>query len=300
MYSKNGYTIRGEDLKSVLSDFRILVDRNQVEKIGYGHWRNLVTASNSNEVTFRIIEEETASSTYIPVMLFTNELPPKGTLVFTPKVFIDLLFNYVNKTFNKEKERNNKDMNMSAMKSMEFGPVNNNIAISPYGLAVCDKSGNWYTYNVATSQVVEVTGFTFDFKGMIFKMPVAIPDIAPGDMIIHQGKPMYVVKRNDTNIEAVDILNSEAKNIIPITNMFGFNFVTKIVSLVNLGGANPSPDQPFGNLMPVMMASMVFGEDNDSAFGDMDMSKLMMLSMMTGGSNPFGSIFNFGNLGRNT
>ena len=74
-----------------------------------------------------------------------------------------------------------------------------------------------------TAQTVEVTGFTFDFKGMIYK----IPDVSVGDLIIHQKKPMYVT------------------------------------------------------------------EITDSTFGNMDMSKLMMISMLSGNSNPFGNMFNF-------
>lgn len=45
--------------------------------------------------------------------------------------------------------------------------------------------------------------------------------------------------------------------------------------------------------MPIIMASMVFNEDEDSTFGNMDMSKLMMISMLSGNSNPFGNMFNF-------
>lgn len=68
--------------------------------------------------------------------------------------------------------------------------------------------------------------------------------------------------------------------------MFGFNFITKIVSFLNFGSSTPTEEQPFGN---IIMASMVFNEDEDSTFGNMDMSKLMMLS---GNSNPFGNMFN--------
>lgn len=80
---------------------------------------------------------------------------------------------------------------------------------------------------------------------------------------------------------------------IPITNMFGFNFITKIVSFLNFGSSTPTEEQPFGNIMPIIMASMVFNEDEDSTFGNMDMSKLMMISMLSGNSNPFGNMFNF-------
>lgn len=179
--------------------------------------------------------------------------------------------------------------------NLDFGPMNEGIAFSPYGLAVRNSKGEFYTYNPATAQTIDVTGFTFDFKGMIYRMPVAVKDIKVGDMIIHKHKPMFVTSIDNTNIEVIDILDSEIKSIIPTTNPFGFNFVTKIVSLVNFGGSAPSPDQPFGNIMPMMIASAVLGDSNDegSMFENMDMGKLFMLNMMTNGSNPFGNLFNF-------
>lgn len=160
---------------------------------------------------------------------------------------------------------------------------------------MCNSKGEFYTYNPATAQTIDVTGFTFDFKGMIYRMPVAVKDIKVGDMIIHKHKPMFVTSIDNTNIEVIDILDSEIKSIIPTTNPFGFNFVTKIVSLVNFGGSAPSSDQPFGNIMPMMIASAVLGDSNGegSMFENMDMGKLFMLNMMTNGSNPFGNLFNF-------
>lgn len=65
--------------------------------------------------------------------------------------------------------------------------------------------------------------------------------------------------------------------------MFGFNFITKIVSFLNFGSSTPTEEQPFGNIMPIIMASMVFNEDEDSTFGN----KLMMISMLSGNSNMF-------------
>lgn len=73
--------------------------------------------------------------------------------------------------------------------NFDFGPINEGVAISPYGLAIL----------AATAQTVEVT-----------------------------------------------------------------DFITKIVSFLNFG----SSTQPFGNIM-------VFNEDEDSTFGNMDMSKLL-------------------------
>lgn len=178
-------------------------------------------------------------------------------------------------------------MKMPAM-NFDFGPFTESgvVALSPYGIAVRSSKGEYLTYNAVTSATIDVTGFTFDFQKMIYKMPAAIKDLRAGDMVLHRGKPMYVQSVEEDGIHCIDILNSEAKVIVPVTNMFGFNFVTKVVSLMNFNAAQPSAENPFGNLMPFMMMSSVMGDDSDN-----DFSKMMMMSMMMGGSNPFAAMF---------
>ena len=163
------------------------------------------------------------------------------------------------------------NMKMPAM-SFEFGPAKN-VAFSPYGLAITD-GNKWITYDANNAQTIDVTGFTFDIGNMIYKMPVAIKDVKIGDLIAHQDKAVFVTEVNDTKLTVVDILASEEKTVIPVSNMFGFNFVTKVVSLMNLNIGSPNPDQPFGNLMPLMMFSAVFGDNkNGDTFGEMDIDR---------------------------
>lgn len=183
--------------------------------------------------------------------------------------------------------KENDTMKMPAM-NFDFGPFTEPgvVALSPYGIAIRTTKGEYLTYNAATGATVDVTGFTFDFQKMIYKMPAAIKDLRAGDMVLHRGKPMYVQSVEEDGIHCIDILNSEAKVIVPVTNMFGFNFVTKVVSLMNFNAAQPSAENPFGNLMPFMMMSSVMGDDSDN-----DFSKMMMMSMMMGGSNPFTAMF---------
>lgn len=180
--------------------------------------------------------------------------------------------NYVSTTKMVETKINIKENDTMKMPTMnfDFGPFTEPgvVALSPYGIAIRSSKGEYLTYNAAT---VDVTGFTFDFQ----KMPAAIKDLRAGDMVLHRGKPMYVQSVEEDGIHCIDILNSENKVIVPVTNMFGFNFVTKVVSLMNFNAAQPSAENPFGNLMPFMMMS--------SVMGDNDFSKMMMM----GGSNPF-------------
>lgn len=183
--------------------------------------------------------------------------------------------------------KENDTMKMPAM-NFDFGPFTEPgvVALSPYGIAVRTTKGEYLTYNAATGATVDVTGFTFDFQKMIYKMPAAIKDLRAGDMVLHRSKPMYVQSIEEDGIHCIDILNSEAKVIVPVTSIFGFNYVTKVVSLMNVNAGAPSTENPFGNLMPFMMMSSVMGDDSDN-----DFSKMMMMSMMMGGSNPFAAMF---------
>lgn len=183
--------------------------------------------------------------------------------------------------------KENDTMKMPTM-NFDFGPFTEPgvVALSPYGIAVRSSKGEYLTYNAATGATVDVTGFTFNFQKMIYKMPAAIKDLRAGDMVLHRGKPMYVQSIEEDGIHCIDILNSEAKVIVPVTSIFGFNYITKIVSLMNVNAGAPSAESPFGNLMPFMMMSSIMGDDSDN-----DFSKIMMMSMMMGGSNPFTAMF---------
>lgn len=289
------YILNSSLINLILDEFSEKV-KFGCKKIPYDSWRTLKKLSNTNTdyaVKIEITDEDS--------ILYLTDIKTD----ITSEIFVTDGFAYLVKErtihmidFNMNTE--NKSATTSASRrgfnlNLDFGPMNDGVAFSPYGLAVRNSKGEFYTYNPATAQTIDVTGFTFDFKGMIYRMPVAVKDIKVGDMIIHKHKPMFVTSIDNTNIEVIDILDSEIKSIIPTTNPFGFNFVTKIVSLVNFGGSAPSPDQPFGNIMPMMIASAVLGDSNDegSMFENMDMGKLFMLNMMTNGSNPFGNLFNF-------
>jgi hypothetical protein len=112
-------------------------------------------------------------------------------------------------------------------------------------------------------------------------MPVAIKDIAAGDVVIHNRKPMFVSKVEDGKILAIDPAAGEEKVIMLTKNMFGFDFATKVVNLFEGFTGGASADTPFGNMLPLMLMS-----NSDSKTDDM----LPLMFMMNGGkmdmSNP--------------
>lgn len=262
----------------LLLEFGVAIDKKQYKnRIPYQTYRALKAAPRLSVIVFLddggIIIHECLSSD----ILYSTNLHDDG--------FGQFLYDTVIAT---KKYKENDTMKMPAM-NFDFGPFTEPgvVALSPYGIAIRSSKGEYLTYNAATGATVDVTGFTFDFQKMIYKMPVAIKDLRAGDMVLHRGKPMYVQSVEEDGIHCIDILNSEAKVIVPVTNMFGFNFVTKVVSLMNFNAAQPSAENPFGNLMPFMMMSSVMGDDSDN-----DFSKMMMMSMMMGGPNPFTAMFN--------
>ena len=178
---------------------------------------------------------------------------------------------------NKNKKENN---NMKGF-NFDFGPCSNNDAVrmSMYGIAVKNIAGIWVSYNAKDKSIIDVDVFNFDGGKYMFKMPVPISDIMIGDVIIHNRVPMFVTDVTaDNKIVAVDVRAGEEKNVIPTTNMFGFNFITKIVSMFNALGDAPTPEAPFGNMLPFLM--MNDGEDFDPML-------MFMMTQGTGGSDMF-------------
>ena len=174
------------------------------------------------------------------------------------------------KVLTEEDPMTNKDFGLN----FDFGPVTDNtLAVSPFGIAAKNPEGGYCYYNSKEKQIVDCTPFTFDTKKFLFKMPVAIAAISVGDVIMHRGFPMFVkgIEDEDGRILVIDIAEAEEKYILPTRNMFGFDFVTKIVSFLDLKNTGASAENPFGNMLPLLL--MMKDKDLDP----------MMLLMMNGG-----------------
>lgn len=188
-------------------------------------------------------------------------------------------------------------MHLNLNNFFDFGPmIDGSVMYSPYGLAFRNSNNQYLTYNPTTKKTTDVTGLTIDLEGLIYKVPVGLGSVKPGDIIIHNSKPICVETVDGNSITCIDIENSEVKVVIPPTNVFGFNYVTKITPLFNLGSANPSADNPFGNIMPYLLLSTLNenGAANKSKNG-FDMQTLLLMSMMNNADgNFFGNIFGNG------
>lgn len=188
---------------------------------------------------------------------------------------IEALENERTKTKSKEKE--NCTMFESIKNSIKFG-VAKDVRMSIYGPAfqgAHEGSPSWYAYNNNT--LVDVTDMVFDSMKLFYMMPVAQNAIKVGDFIWHGSQWVKIINiLSNGRVEAESIWMREVVTILPTTNIFGFNFYTKLVPLIENFDTNcaATTANPFG-MLPMLMAM----SDNKSD----DVSEMLLMSMMMNG-----------------
>jgi len=223
-----------------------------------------------------------------------------------------------------KEERNNEikiteskeEKEMGVIKGFEFGLVGGDrVRLSHLGVAVKNKLGEFVAYDKAKGELINVDLIDLGIDNMIYKMPVAIKEIVAGDVIFHGNVPMVIKGvREDKKLVAIDPYDAEEKVIIPIKNMFGFDFATKVVSMIDFSNLGANEKTPFGNMLPLLLMSKGDGKGMSDMLplmmmsqggGAFDMSNPMMMMMMLGdkkggmsdmlplmmmsGMNPFGA-----------
>lgn len=194
------------------------------------------------------------------------------------KMLKDTLSNSITANLNQKENKNKKgsyDMNNfsnlnNIFPNADFGPVNSDIVrLSPHGIAI-NANGKWQAYDTESDNIIDVTPMNFNCANVIYKMPVGINQIKVGDIILHAGKPMFVLKvmnedeERKMRLTAIDIINAEEKTICPIKSIFGFNFYTKLVCLIDMvGGFQANEQNPFGNFLPWLLMSDPDQKNND-------------------------------------
>ena len=184
--------------------------------------------------------------------------------------------------YNLDKENDKENKTMMKGFNFDFGSCeNDNVRMSFYGLAVKNAAGNWVSYNQQTGDIVDVDILNFDGGKWMWKMPVAIKDVIPGAVIIHQRKPMFVKEtvENNKKLLVIDVINGEEKTILPVRSPFGFDFVTQVISLFNPNNT-ATADNPFGNMLPFLMM------DDDASVEKVFPLMMMMNSNFNLTNNP--------------
>lgn len=184
----------------------------------------------------------------------------------------DDAFKHLKTNTNKENEKMN-------MFNFDFGPVSGNqFRMSPYGLAVRTEKNGWIAYDVNKNELMDVDVLNFDISKLVYKMPVALTAIKPGDILMHCGKPVFVreVATGGSTIQVINYADATVVDILPVKSPFGFNFYTKVCPLVDMTAMNANSDNPFGNILPFLLMG-----DNK------DIDSMMLMMMMNGGQMDF-------------
>lgn len=170
----------------------------------------------------------------------------------------------------KESEDTMKTNSIFNNDSFHFGKVSDSkVVYTPYGIAAYGGSGKFYSFS--NGEMTDMTAFTIS-DIPLFEMPVRPADVAIGDIVRHKSTYMCVTACNpDGSFDVLNPADLTKVTIVPAKNVFGFNFMTKVVNPFGTMGA--SAESPFGNPL-MLMALMGEGADN--------METLMMLSMMGG------------------
>ena len=189
-----------------------------------------------------------------------------------------------------DKYENEKEKNNSMNFNFDFGPVDSSVRMSMYGMAIKNASGTYVAYDAKSGQIMDVDILNFEGANkFIYKMPATLSQIAVGDVVIHARKPMFVQEvRKDNRLCVMDIFDGEEKTIVPAKSPFGFDFVTKVVSLFDFN-SSADASNPFGNMLPFLMLSDSNRTDTENLLplmlmtsGNMDMSNPMMLWALMG------------------
>lgn len=159
--------------------------------------------------------------------------------------------NYNNYTTNEKEQKN-----MFGIQNLEFGKYKGtDVKMSIYGPAftvVGNGQGTWLSFD-KNNELIDVTDMLID-SIPIMVMPTSPENLSEGDFIHYTGAWMQVRDIDiDGTITAYRLYDRTIQKVLPTKNIFGFNYYTKLITFDF--GENANSDNPFGNLLPLMMLS---------------------------------------------
>lgn len=171
----------------------------------------------------------------------------------------------------KEKMEENNMSESKLFPKLKFGKLNDaSVKISHLGIAIKNKEDIYVSYDKNTKSILNVDILSVDADSLLYAMPVQISDIKEGDCILHNGT-YYYIKFNNNVIKGVNYYDGVEEVINITTNIMGFNFVTKVISIMDLMG---TPGNNPGN---AMMLPLLLKEESSSSSSD-DMMKIMLMA----------------------
>ena len=211
-----------------------------------------------------------------------------GTITVSPYTAVDSSWTYSPKIDYDEilKKLEEKENNKMA-NDFSFGPYTGNaIKLSPYGIAIKNKAGKWVSYNRDRGRIMDVDIFNIDIdtSKVFYKIPRAISAVCPGDVILHNGTPVFVEEVNNGRFTVINPYEGTEITILPAQSPFGFDYIPVIISLTD---CLPEADEnnPFGSLLPFLLMDK---DNNNMALmlalsGNTKNLDPMMLMALSGG-----------------
>lgn len=229
-----------------------------------------------------------------------NPEDKKDTLIPTVSENISISSENHSNTTNLIEERENKMFN-NIMKDVKFGKVNS-VKMSIYGPAfVGERDTEWYSFDKKSQEYIDVSDMLLNVDNFCWMMPVSKSEVCVNDFIWHNGGWVRVIDFDDSLRLVVEKLRTkEVVTVLPTKNMFGFDFYTKLVSfsegLFGTMSNEPSKDNPFGGMLPLLMMSdskdfnemipLMFMMNNQGKNDfNMNSNQMMMLMMMNANSS---------------
>ena len=137
-------------------------------------------------------------------------------------------------------------------------------------------SDGYKSYNPKTGNLTNCSNFVLDACDDFF-MVIPTRKLKPGDIVLINGKPMYILEIKAKNrVEAMNYEDSTIQTVIPERHvLMGRRFYGKIVSLIGSGfGAGKGGF--FKNMLKLkMMSSMMGGSEN--GFGGNNLAMMMLM-----------------------
>ena len=246
----------------------------------------------------------------------------RGNKSFSCEAEID--YNKETITINNNSKTNK--MNTSNLfKGLRVGKIGG-VALTMDGKLAVNSNGSYFSYDVETNTLTDNMDMSFgEDMGIFYTVPTNKNDVKAGDIIIDNNDMVFVKKAVKGAFTVISPSENEEVKKVKCKNLFGIDFVSKVVSLMDtasfsgngdssnaLGGMNPmmlmmmndNDGDDFGggnssmkDMLPLML--MQNQGQNGQAMnpmmmmmmmkddGNSSMKDMMMMSMMMGGNNPF-------------
>ena len=216
--------------KSVLST-NTTTDNNYYSNYSDLSVTGIVLGSDSCSTNFAYIPNGTTTTSGITYRSnLGNMTLDVGTTSFSDQ--IDKIEKELETLKNNKNEKENIKMNKFGL-NIKFGKVpTSEIRMSMYGPAFKSTDG-WFANK--DGEYINVDGFLFGEENYCYMLPVTEDNLELGDYILHNGSWCRVIDVDESGRLVVEkIMSHEVVTVLATKNVFGFEFFTKLVSLIDM------------------------------------------------------------------